>query len=120
MQGREDPRPYKPNMKKNQFILILSTIHSQKAAEKIATTLVREKLAACVNITSKIRSVYPWKGKLCRDDEVLMILKTRKSLYKKLEKRIRSLHPYEVPEIIALPIARGSRDYLKWLDESTS
>lgn len=107
-------------MKKSQFLLILSMIDSQKAAQQIARTLVEEKLAACVNISAPLTSVYSWKGKLCKDREFLMLLKTRRSLYARLEKRLKSLHPYEVPEIIALPIVEGSRDYLKWMDDNTT
>ncbi|MFO1519349.1 MAG: divalent-cation tolerance protein CutA [bacterium] len=106
-------------MSQNKFIAVFSTISSQKAAEKIAVRLVEEKLAACVNITSKIKSVYAWKGKLYREGEFLMLIKTRQSLYARLEKRLKSLHPYETPEIIALPILKGSPGYLSWLTANT-
>jgi len=105
-------------MKKN-FLVIFSTAPSLKVAEKIGSALVEEKLAACANITGKIRSIYSWKGKICREEEVLMILKTRKELYSRLEKRLKALHPYEVPEIIALPLTAGSRNYLEWILKNT-
>jgi periplasmic divalent cation tolerance protein len=104
---------------KNNFLIIFSTVPSLKVAEKIGATLVKEKLAACANITGKIRSIYSWKGKICREGEVLMILKTRKNLYGRLEKRLRALHPYELPEVIALPLVDGSPDYLQWLAKNT-
>jgi periplasmic divalent cation tolerance protein len=110
----------KKHSQKKSFLLVFSTINSIKEAQKIATTLVKEKLAACVNITSKIRSIYSWKGKLCNEDEFLMLIKTRGSLYSRLEKRIRELHPYEVPEVIAVPIEEGSKAYLDWVVENTN
>lgn len=108
-------------MKKNTpfFLLILSTLPSLKLAEKIATVLVKEKLAACVNISAKIQSVYEWEGKLRKEAEHLLFIKTKRSLYKKLEARLKELHPYEVPEILALPIERGSKAYLDWVKKQT-
>lgn len=104
---------------KSSFLLVLSTVPNAKAGQKIAKSLVGEKLAACVNISAPLHSIYSWKGKLCSEKEQLLLIKTRAALYKKLEKRLRELHPYEVPEIIALPIARGSGDYLAWLHTQT-
>ncbi len=102
------------------FILVISTTKSLNSAEKIATTIVKEKLAACVNIVPKIKSVYSWKNKICREEEFLLIIKTRSSLYSKLEKRILEIHPYETPEIIQLPIQRGFAGYLNWIVRETS
>jgi len=106
-------------MKKTGSILVLSTLDSPEKARKIALQLVQEKLAACVNVIPKILSIYSWKKKLCMDQECLLLIKTRKNLYSKLEKRIRVLHPYEVPEILAFPAGKGSKDYLDWLIKST-
>ena len=89
-----------------------------EVGEKIGNTLVEEKLAACVNITSEIKSVYFWKGKVEEDKEHLLIIKTRKDKFESLEKRVKEIHPYEVPEIVALSIILGSKDYLNWIDET--
>jgi len=104
---------------KPSFLLVLSTVPNAKVGRKIAKSLVEEKLAACVNLSAPLESIYVWKGKRCSEKEHLLLIKTRAALYKMLEKRLRELHPYEVPEIIALPIARGSGDYLAWLHTQT-
>lgn len=101
-----------------KYISILSTVTSRKEAEEIATTLVKRGLAACVQIVPGLKSFYRWKGKFCRDAEYLLIIKSKASLFQKIEQAIRKLHSYEVPEIVALPILQGSQSYLKWLDES--
>ncbi len=100
------------------YIVVYITTPDIDTAKKIADTLVREKLAACVNITSKINSTYYWQGNIENEDEFLMIIKTREDRFNNLERRVKELHPYSVPEIIALPIVRGSHDYLKWIDET--
>jgi periplasmic divalent cation tolerance protein len=102
----------------NEFITVFVTTSSFEEAEKIVTSLVCEKLAACGNIVKKITSIYMWKDKLCRDDEVLIILKTRKQKFEDLAKRVKVLHSYEVPEIIALPIIEGWKEYLDWVSNS--
>lgn len=89
------------------------------AAERIAETVVDERLAACVNLVPGLTSVYRWQGQIQRDAEVLLIIKTRSTVYPLLEARIRELHPYEVPEIIALPIQAGSAAYLNWIADNT-
>ncbi len=104
---------------KKQFIVVLTTTNSLSSAEKIATTLVKEKLAACVNIIPKIKSIYSWKKKICKEEEFLLLIKTRKSLYSLLERRILKLHPYETPELIAIPIGQGNSSYLKWIVNET-
>ena len=96
----------------------MSRINEEEAAA-IARNLVEARLAACANIVRNIRSIYAWQGKVEDDSEVFMILKTKKSLFDPLSTRIRELHSYDVPEIIALPIIMGSEDYLKWIREST-
>jgi periplasmic divalent cation tolerance protein len=101
------------------YIVVLITAPKEEDAEKIAKELVESRLAACVNIIRDIRSIYRWQGKTEDESEVLMVVKTRKSLFDKLMKRVKELHGYSVPEIIALPVIEGSQDYLKWLGEET-
>jgi periplasmic divalent cation tolerance protein len=98
-------------------IVVLITAPSEEEALKIATALVDEKLAACVNIVPGLRSIYRWEGKLCDEREVLLIAKTKSSVFGKLQERVRSLHPYTTPEIIAIPVTAGFEGYLKWVDE---
>ncbi|MDO8281684.1 MAG: divalent-cation tolerance protein CutA [Thermodesulfovibrionia bacterium] len=100
-------------------IIVFITSSSEEEAARIAASLVEERLAACVNIIRNIRSIYSWQGKVCDDAEVLMIAKTQRSLFNSLKERVKELHSYEVPEIIAMPIVDGSEDYLKWIREST-
>lgn len=103
----------------SEEIVVFITSSSEEEAARIAGALVSEKLAACVNIIRNIRSIYAWQGKVCDDAEVLMIVKTQKSLFSRLKDRVKGLHSYNVPEIIAMPIVDGSEDYLKWVREST-
>jgi len=84
-------------------------------AERIAETVVGERLAACVNIVPGLTSIYRWEGQIQRDAELLLLIKTRQEVYPLLEARIRELHPYQIPEIIALPIQIGSAAYLDWI-----
>jgi len=95
------------------------TAPSREQAGEIARALVEERLAACVNIVGGMRSVYRWEGKIHEDEEVLCLVKTRPELLDALTERIRALHPYDVPEILAFEVADGSADYLSWLHEST-
>ncbi|MFI5140223.1 MAG: divalent-cation tolerance protein CutA [Sphingobacteriales bacterium] len=95
------------------------TVPSLEIGTKIADDLVAGEYAACVNIIPAITSVYRWKGDICRDNELLLIIKSRKTLFKKIHDRIRALHPYEVPEIISCELSDGSEPYLKWISDST-
>jgi len=88
-------------------------------AVKIARALVDERLAACVNIVKEVRSIYRWEGKVEDDTEALMVAKTRAELFDALSGRVRELHPYSVPEVIAAPLASGIKPYLDWIDEVT-
>jgi periplasmic divalent cation tolerance protein len=100
-------------------IVVLVTCGSRKEARKIARALVERRLAACVNeIGAPVTSVYRWKGKGETAKEFLLVVKTTKKRFAALREAIRELHSYEVPEIIALPIVEGSRDYLDWISES--
>ncbi len=95
-------------------ILVYITTPDEKDAEMIGTTLVKKKLASCVNILPGIHCQYIWKGKFQHDKEVAMLVKTFDTKYKQLEKTVRKLHCYENPCIIALPITKGSKEYLTW------
>ena len=106
-------------MDDHKHIIVFCTCPDRESGKAIADALVGEKLAACVNILPGIESIYTWKGEICRDAEILLIIKTRAELFPELKDRIISLHSYEVPEIIALPILQGSPEYLKWIDETT-
>lgn len=103
-----------------QFIIVLVTVPDQETGESIANTLLEKKLVACVNFITPVISFFTWKGDIERDDEVLLILKSRADLFEaRLIPAIESIHPYDVPEIIALPILIGSVGYLNWIDEVT-
>jgi periplasmic divalent cation tolerance protein len=104
----------------DQFLVVFVTCGSEDEASKIAHALVDERLAACANIVSPIRSVYRWEGKICDEREWLLVVKTRETRFRELEKRVKSLHSYQVPEIISLPVLAGSPSYLKWLEENTT
>jgi len=105
-------------MPEHDHLLVSITTGSSEEAERIAEALVEDRLAACVNIVPAITSIYRWQGEVHRDSEVLLIAKSRPELFESLAARVRELHSYEVPEIIALPIAAGSKAYLNWIDES--
>jgi periplasmic divalent cation tolerance protein len=98
---------------------VLVTTGSEELAASIARALVGERLAACVNIVGPVRSVYRWRDAVEDDREYLLIAKTRATLYAKVERRVRALHTYEVPEVLRLNADRGSPSYVKWLLEST-
>lgn len=102
-----------------ETIILFCTVPNNDVGVLIAQTLVERRLAACVNIIPGLTSVYFWKDEVCKDQELLLIIKTKKSCYAEVENEIKHLHPYEVPEIIALPIISGSHDYLEWLCKST-
>ncbi len=109
----------KPHDKSSAAIVVLVNAASEEQAVSIANVLVREQLAACANIVSPIRSVYRWQGAVHDETEHLMIIKTRASLVAKVEGRVKALHSYEVPEVIALPIVAGSASYFDWIFDST-
>lgn len=100
-------------------IVILSTAPDADKAAEIAKSLVEEHLAACVNIVPGLRSIYRWEGKITDDAEVLCIIKTARDRFDQVAARIKSLHPYSVPEVIALPIIKGFEPYLEWVRKST-
>ncbi|MGE5308620.1 MAG: divalent-cation tolerance protein CutA [Deltaproteobacteria bacterium] len=99
-------------------IIVFITVPGRKQAQDIAGQLVARKLAACVNIIPGLTSVFPWKGKIERAKELLLVAKTTKARFAALERHVRSVHSYEVPEVVAFPIVKGNRDYLEWLHAS--
>jgi periplasmic divalent cation tolerance protein len=101
------------------FLVVLVTMPDGDTAARVGRTLVEEKLAACVNVIPGLRSIYEYDGKLCDDAEVLCLFKTRRQLYPALRDRLTALHPYQVPEIIALTLAEGNAAYLAWLAAGT-
>ncbi len=101
-------------------LLVLCTCPDQESAERIANHLIEARLAACVNISAQIRSIYRWQGNIEREDEYMLFIKTSSASYEELENTIMSLHPYELPEVIALPIERGQQNYLGWITQCTS
>ena len=102
-----------------EFVVVLVTTPDAEVAANLAKTLGTEKLVACVNILPGLRSIYAWKGKVCDEAEVLCVMKTRRALFAAVRERVVALHPYEVPEIIALPLVEGSAPYLAWLRDET-
>ncbi|HMK60537.1 MAG TPA: divalent-cation tolerance protein CutA [Dissulfurispiraceae bacterium] len=100
-------------------LVVLLTAPSEEEAARIAGILVAERLAGCVNIIRDIRSIYFWQGKIEDEKEVLMIAKTRRQLFQSLAARVKELHSYTVPEVIAMPVTLGSEEYLNWLKETT-
>ncbi|MGH7933888.1 MAG: divalent-cation tolerance protein CutA [Candidatus Binataceae bacterium] len=100
--------------------LVFVMAGSEEQAASIARAVVEERLAACVNIVGPVRSIYRWHGAIEDEREYLLIMKTRARLFAKLERRVRELHSYEVPEIIAVTIAAGAKTYLEWLNASTA
>lgn len=102
--------------KADDYIQVFTTVEKKEDAEKIAHIAVEKRLAGCVQILGPIKSIYWWKGKIENADEYLCILKSKKNLYTELEKVIKEIHPYQTPEIIAMPIVAGYEGYLRWLD----
>ena len=102
-----------------RFRIVLTTCGSMSEARRIGRQAVEKRLAACANIVAKIESVYRWKGKIKRGSEILVVMKTTSANLKQLEQHIQREHSYELPEFVVLPIAAGSRKYLRWIEEST-
>lgn len=99
-------------------VVVFVTASSAEEADRIGQALVHERLAACANLLPSIASTYWWKGGVQRADEALLVLKTREDLVGALQTRVRALHSYTVPEVIAFPIIAGNPDYLRWIDDS--
>lgn len=105
-------------MQTHEFQIVLTTCPDAKTAETIARSLVADGLAACVNVLAPVRSIYTWKGQVETAEEYLLLVKSQRPQYEAIEDRIRALHPYELPEIVAVPIATGLAGYLAWLADS--
>ncbi len=103
-----------------RFLVVLTAVPDVETAQAIALDLVGKRLAACVHIQSAGRSFYWWDGRVTEADERLLVIKTRAERYAELEKALKALHPYTVPEIIALPIDRGLEEYLGWIEKETT
>lgn len=101
------------------YVICITTTPNEDSAKKIGRVIVEKKLGACVNILSGIDSFYTWEGKIETGKEMLLIIKTKRSLIKKLKRFIESVHPYKVPEILFINILDGNREYLKWIDKNT-
>ncbi len=103
----------------DRVVLILTTLPNEEAAERLAHTLVEQKLAACVNIHGQMTSVYSWKGKIERGTEHQLVIKTTAPLYPAIERFIQQEHPYELPEILAVQVSDGLPGYIEWVDSCT-
>jgi periplasmic divalent cation tolerance protein len=101
----------------SDYMQITTTTKNKEHAMAIAEKLVKLRLAACAQVSGPVKSIFRWKDKVDRSDEWICTVKSKNNLYKKVEKTILEIHPYEVPEIIAVPIVNGSNEYLKWIDE---
>lgn len=101
-------------------LVVLVTTPSAEVAAALARTLVEERLAACGNVLPEVRSIYRWEGAVREDAEALLVLKTTRARLEALRDRVLALHPYDVPEVLALPVEAGSADYLAWLGGETA
>jgi periplasmic divalent cation tolerance protein len=101
-------------------VIVYITASNAQEANDIAEALLKERLAACANVVESVKSIYWWKGNLERDDESLIILKTTEGKFDVLAERVKELHSYENPEIVAVPILKGSSDYLDWIDDEVN
>jgi periplasmic divalent cation tolerance protein len=99
-------------------IIVLMTTATREEAEKITSKLLDERLIACANTTGPVSSLFWWKGKISQEKEFLTLMKTRTELFDELAKKVKQMHSYEVPEIIAVPIAKGEQSYMEWLNSS--
>jgi periplasmic divalent cation tolerance protein len=104
----------------SEAVIVLTNLPDRESAMKLARELVERRLAACVNVLGDISSVYRWQGRVATETEVPLLIKTRRSLYERVEAAISALHPYELPEIVAVPIGRGLAAYLEWVVAETT
>jgi len=102
-----------------EYITVFITAPNEEEAARISHAIVGERLAACVNIIRSVRSIYRWQGRIEDEQEVLMFVKTKRTLFERLQGRVKELHSYAVPEIIGLAVVEGSKQYLDWLGQET-
>jgi len=107
-------------MQMGDKILVMITAGSEEEGARIAEALLEERLIACANLVGGIRSLYRWKGQVCDDREILLLCKTQRQLFPRLSGKVKSIHSYEVPEIIALPLIEGWQPYLDWVEQETT
>lgn len=103
----------------NRTLLVICTCPDEDSARRLSESLVQGKLAACVNIVNPINSIFTWQGRIDTEQESLLLIKTTETAYSALEQAIKQQHPYELPEIIAIPVQTGSAEYLNWIRENT-
>jgi periplasmic divalent cation tolerance protein len=103
---------------KNSYVLVMVTTANKQEAEKIAQHLLEARLIACANILGPVSSHFRWSGKIERAEEYLLLMKSRGDLLEKIAEEVKALHSYDVPEVIALQVVKGSKEYLAWLDVS--
>lgn len=101
---------------KNKYISVFVTVPNMKVANKITNFLIEKKLVVCVNMIPKIKSVYWWENKVCKSNELLLVMKTIKNNFNKIVKEVEKIHPYEVPEIVCIDIT-ANKNYLSWIKE---
>ena len=101
-----------------EALIVMTTVADQQAADRLATALVERSLAACVSQLPGVQSVYRWQGSVEREEEVLLLIKTTRDAYPELAQALQELHEYELPELLAVPVVRGSPGYLEWLEEA--
>jgi periplasmic divalent cation tolerance protein len=106
--------------RKTDTVFVYMTAKDEKEARKVGKALVEDRLAACANIIPNMKSLYWWDGKIQDDSEAVLIVKSKKSLMKKLIARMKSIHSYKVPCIVALPIVDGNQEFLEWIDKETA
>jgi periplasmic divalent cation tolerance protein len=99
----------------NEYLQVFTTTETREEAQAVARAVVEQRLAGCVQVVGPISSTYWWEGEITQAEEYLCLIKTRRSLFVQVEAAIRAVHPYEVPEILAMPVAAGNQDYLDWL-----
>lgn len=102
-----------------KYLLVITTVPDAEVGQIIAEKIIEERLAACVNLSAATQSLYWWKEKITQDQEYVLSIKTTNDAYARLEEKILQIHPYEVPEIIALPISGGNKAYLDWVERET-
>jgi periplasmic divalent cation tolerance protein len=106
--------PYTGRMA-TDVLVVLCTLPDADTAAEVGGALVKERLAACVNVIPQLRSIYEWEGKICDDPEVLAVIKTTRDRFEEMRARLVELHPYECPEVLGLPVEHGHADYLSWV-----